>query len=457
MFNFNNSSLAISFGRFESVGLWLWIFIMYTYLILLLSLLFSIHSLSKSQKLYQLRALFLLFSVVILFFGSIFLMTVLRLVPTYVTPVIVLSIANFLTWINPSKLQIEDIMPVAHDAIIESMSDSIIVLDDSNRVMNLNPSAENLFGKSTEDVIGKKIDQVWNQWSKISKTKLDKATLDIEGKNRVYEITISPIIDRSGRIGLRTIILRDITERIEIENAIRDAEEEKVRLQIRDKFISAATYELRTPLVSIKGYMDRILEGKGGRIPKLAKIELDIVKRNTERLLSLTDDLLDIRRIESGKIIVNLEPLDFQEVLEHCIKEIQPFIKEKKQTLKIKIQKVHLPIIGDKIRLSQALMNILNNASKFTPKYGEIKLKVEKKSYYFKIEVSDTGIGVRKKDLERIFEPFANIKRGTYIKGTGLGLSVTKGLIEGHGGKIWAESQGEDKGAVFIFTLPKME
>ncbi|WP_455276200.1 sensor histidine kinase [[Eubacterium] cellulosolvens] len=123
----------------------------------------------------------------------------------------------------------------------------------------------------------------------------------------------------------------------------------------------------------------------------------------------------------------------------------------------MKVPKGRLFIQGDSIRLSQALINLLNNASKFTPERGKIELSVENMKESIQVQVKDSGIGIRKKDLERIFEPFANIKKPNYIKGTGLGLSLTKGFVEAHGGKIWVESSGEGKGAEFTFTLPKVE
>lgn len=102
-------------------------------------------------------------------------------------------------------------------------------------------------------------------------------------------------------------------------------------------------------------------------------------------------------------------------------------------------------------------MNLLNNASKFVPEGGKITLSAEEKKDTIQTQVSDTGIGIREEDLERVFQPFTDIKKSIYIKGTGLGLSVTKGIVEAHGGKIWADSPGVDKGSIFTFTLPRME
>ena len=165
--------------------------------------------------------------------------------------------------------------------------------------------------------------------------------------------------------------------------------------------------------------------------------------------------MLELRRMESGKLELNKEPMDFQKTIEHCIEEIRPLIKDKKQMLDVVSPNQPLIVNGDRVRLSQVLMNLLSNANKFTPEGGKILLNV-KVNQKIHVELSDTGIGIRKQDLEQVFEPFSAITKPTYIPGTGLGLSVTKGFIEAHGGKIWVNSQGEGKGSTFTFELPKI-
>jgi PAS domain S-box-containing protein len=236
-----------------------------------------------------------------------------------------------------------------------------------------------------------------------------------------------------------------------------DITDEKQMDEMRDRFISAVTHELRTPLISISGYLDLVLAGESGAIPSEVKSNLEVVKRNTDRLTSLTDDLLDIQRLQSGKLQVNLQPIDLREIIDHATSEIRPFIKAKKQRFNVAVPKKPLPILGDPVRLSQVLMNLLSNASKFTPEGGTIRLTISDDKLLIVAKVADTGIGLRREDLTRVFEPFAAIKKPTHIKGTGLGLSVTNGLVEAHMGRIWAESPGEGKGATFTFALPKRE
>jgi PAS domain S-box-containing protein len=251
-------------------------------------------------------------------------------------------------------------------------------------------------------------------------------------------------------------VIRDAAGKpVEVLGYWSDVTGERQVEEMRDRFMSAVTHELRTPLVSIMGYLDVVLAGESGPVSTEVKSNLEVVKRNADRLTSLTDDLLDIQRLQSGKLQVNLEPIDLREIIEHSASEIKPFTKAKKQRFKVAVPRKPLPILGDPVRLSQVLMNLLGNASKFTPEGGEIRLMVKDAKEMIVVKVADTGIGIRKEDLTRVFEPFAAIKKPAHIKGTGLGLSVTKGLVEAHTGKIWAESPGEGKGSTFVFGLLK--
>jgi PAS domain S-box-containing protein len=259
-----------------------------------------------------------------------------------------------------------------------------------------------------------------------------------DGSIRHVEVHMSSIGDNN------LVSLVDLTERKRIE-------------EMKDSFMSAVTHELRTPLTSIKGYLDFVLSGESGPVSIEVESNLEVVKRNTDRLTSLTDELLDIQRLQSGKLQVNLEPIDFTEITRHAASEIKPFIQAKKQRFSVTVPKRPSWIFGDTVRLSQVLMNLLSNASKFTPEGGEIRLTVEDDKSSIVVKVADTGIGLRREDITAVFEPFAAIKKPTDIKGTGLGLSVTKGLVEAHMGRIWAESPGEGRGATFTFTLPKQE
>jgi signal transduction histidine kinase len=182
---------------------------------------------------------------------------------------------------------------------------------------------------------------------------------------------------------------------------------------------------------------------------------LEVIKRNTDRLFNLVNDLLDVQRIESGKLGLKLETFDFRQVLNHCTEEMLPIFNQKSQRITVDAPLGSLDLKGDRLRLTEILTNMLNNATKFTPDGGEVSVRVERDNEFLRVFVHDTGIGIDKADLERVFEPFSSIPKPTYIKGTGLGMSLAKRLIEAHGGRIWVDSPGIGEGTTFAFELPR--
>ena len=360
--------------------------------------------------------------------------------------------------------------------MFETTGTATVIIEDDRMISMVNNEFTKLSGYLREEVQGKMSMERF-----ILKEDLDRVR-DYH-RSRIMDPDFAPknyqfhFIDRQGEVkgimatvtvipGTRKVIasLLDITElekikeTMKIKDAVLATSINRAReMEMKERFISVATHELRTPLISIKGYVDYILSGKQEAVPDKIKSSLTVVKRNTDRLLQLTNDLLDIRRLQSGRLELSLEPLDYLKVVDHCLKEIKPFVDEKKQILHIEVPEHSLPTQGDRIRLSQVVMNLLNNSIKFTPERGKITLKVKDEGNMIKTQVTDTGIGIQKEDLERVFKLFATIKKPTYFKGTGIGLSVSKDLVEAHGGKIWAESEGEGKGATFTFTLPKKE
>ena len=236
-------------------------------------------------------------------------------------------------------------------------------------------------------------------------------------------------------------IIHDITERKQME-------------ELKDRFISAVTHELRTPLVSIKGYTDYLLTGKLGSLSPKVESSIRTVKDASDRLLDLTNNLLDYRRLALGKFELNPEPIDMKDIVKTCIREIHPTIENKSQRLEVQVGEESLPVNGDRTRLIQVVMNLLDNATKFTGENGKVTLRVGREAGFAKLVVSDNGIGIKDDDLARVFEPFAAIQKPSHIPGTGLGLSVAKGLVEAHGGNFRAESAGLGKGATFTIMIP---
>ena len=257
--------------------------------------------------------------------------------------------------------------------------------------------------------------------------------------------------------------LRRLSRTEELEKLVQERTEELIKLnqqlqeldKLKNNFIRTATHELRTPLTSIMGYLELVDDETIRDAPDEAKQYLDIVKRNTERLQGLTDDLLDQQRLESGQLELNKQPTEIRALITNVVQEMSPLFASKKQRLELELPDTMSEAVIDPQRIAQALFNLLSNAWKFSQENTTITIKAEEDKDNFKITVKDQGIGIRKDDLLKLFTPFPQIDRPIVSeKSTGLGLSITKSLILLHGGEIWVESDGINKGSVFTFKVP---
>ncbi len=228
--------------------------------------------------------------------------------------------------------------------------------------------------------------------------------------------------------------------------------------QMKDDFVSSVSHELRSPLTSIKGYVDFILMGKSGPINEKQLQYLTIVKNNTARLANFINDILDLAKIEAQRIELIKEPINIASLM----REMAIFFRPQSEETKVKIEvscEEDLPrVYVDTDKIRQVFTNLISNAFKFTSEGGIITLFAKRTDDSF-IEcwVKDTGIGISPEDAKKIFDKFTQIKKSQSsvrkVKGTGLGLTIVKGIIETHGGRIWVESQ-IGKGSTFKFTLP---
>jgi len=223
----------------------------------------------------------------------------------------------------------------------------------------------------------------------------------------------------------------------------------------KSEFMASMSHELRTPLNSIIGFTDVILEGISGEINEKQDKYLKNVKTSAMHLLDLINDVLDIAKIESGKIDLNIEDVKISEITNQINTMLKPIYEKK--NLKFEIQKFEKEIVirVDRLRFKEILFNLLSNAVKFT-KEGKVMLEISDDENYWKFDIIDTGIGINEEDFDLIFQDFKRImsKEVALIEGTGLGLSLTKRLIEFHGGNISFSSQ-LGKGSTFTFTIPK--
>lgn len=233
--------------------------------------------------------------------------------------------------------------------------------------------------------------------------------------------------------------------------------EELKRLnKMKSDFVSAVSHELRTPLTSIKGYASILMAGKLGEVSPAQKERLEKIDKHSNNLARLVNNMLDIARIESGKVQMIIKETSIKEMMDSVLDLIAPQAKEKDISIKLNIKTKTDKIKVDSGQIERVFVNLLSNSIKFTPDKGKITISSEDKKDSIEFGVEDTGIGISEEDAKKVFEEFfrADNAMDQKIKGTGLGLSLVKKIVEAHKGSIWVESK-LGKGTRFSFSIPK--
>ena len=263
-----------------------------------------------------------------------------------------------------------------------------------------------------------------------------------EHESLVVKVSVSAVVDSAGEYIGRVIALRDVTSEREIAD-------------MKNEFVSTVSHELRTPLTSIKGYVDLILDGSAGDINEMQREFLGIVKENSARLVELINEMLDISRIESGRVHLRVEPMSVAESVEGAVETFRAVLTQTGRTVDVHVPG-HLPVVvADRARVGQVLINLLSNALKYSPNGGDIEVSASHHGDFVEVSVSDHGLGIGKEDLKRLFTKFYRVDSAMTreIGGTGLGLSICKNIIELLGGEITVKSK-LGSGSTFAFTLP---
>jgi len=232
-------------------------------------------------------------------------------------------------------------------------------------------------------------------------------------------------------------------------------EELKRATQLKSEFLANMSHELRTPLNVIIGFSQLMMDKVPGKINEEQRQCLSDILDSSQRLLSLVNEVLDLSRIESGKMEFKLENVAPAEVIESLARTMMPMLTSRKQSLDIEIEEGFPTVHVDEGRLEQVLLNLVTNSSKFTPDGGRLKIEAVRNGDWCRVSVIDNGIGIKKEDQERIFEPFCWLDNPLTKEknGTGLGLALVETIVEKYGGQIWVESE-YGKGSRFTFTLP---
>ncbi|MFH0827130.1 MAG: GAF domain-containing sensor histidine kinase [Candidatus Omnitrophota bacterium] len=233
-------------------------------------------------------------------------------------------------------------------------------------------------------------------------------------------------------------------------------EEVKMISRRKTDFVSSVTHELRTPLTSIKGYAAILLSEKLGAVPPPLKERLEKINRHSDELAQFVNDLLDISRIESGRVSMEQKPHDLKSIMEEAMDLLSDLIKEKQIGFSYNIPQEAQSVYVDRSQIKRVLINLIHNAIKFTPSDGKITVSCTNIDHEVRIDVQDSGYGIPDSSADKIFEEFYRVDNpiNQQVKGSGLGLALVKNIIEAHKGKIWVKSK-LGNGSTFSFTLPK--
>ncbi len=355
------------------------------------------------------------------------------------------------------------------DTVLNTVVDGIISIDHKGTVLAFNPAAERIFGYTTDEVIGQNVkmlmpesdskqhDSYISNYLKTGDAKVIGIGREVtaqrkDGTTFPIELGINEVqlADERFFVG----ITRDISERKAFEESLKAAKEEAEKANAyKSQFLANMSHELRTPLHTMTGFVESIME-KIDTMPKEKQLQyLELVHSSSERLLLLINDLLDLAKLESGMMKFTLAQHNLRTVITASISEVNKLIEEKRLHVSCDIDG-EMPLVFDRERMVQVVINLISNAAKFTPEEKRIDIRVSTTAGKVVLEVADQGVGVPEEELEAVFDKFIqSSKTKTEAGGTGLGLSICREIMQAHQGRIWAENN-TNGGASFFVEFP---
>ena len=357
-------------------------------------------------------------------------------------------------------LRVEQVEAAKNQAILESIADGVLVADEAGVITVANLATSQILDVNREQLLGRGVRELsgiygpsgdkWinaiQKWARNPEDVAERAVLEdqITVEEKVINVLLSPVFARNRFFGTVSIF-RDITQAVEVD-------------RIKSEFVSTVSHELRTPMTSIKGYADLILMGVAGKLSPSQSQYVEVIKDNADRLSVLVNDLLDISRIETGKVELDLRSMDVGKVVQDVVNShLAGRIQHEAKTINASVEVVGtLPQVrGDVARVTQILTNLVDNAFNYTLEGGRIRVRAEAVDGHVAVSVADTGIGISPEDLPKIFDRFyrADDDEVQRISGTGLGLAIVNSLVEMHGGVLEVNSK-PGRGSIFSFTLP---
>ena len=325
-------------------------------------------------------------------------------------------------------------------AVLEQMTDGVLIADAQGIIQFANPAAGRLF--QTSQLVNRSVTEVIRHhqlveaWRRCQHTRqMQSETVEVPTRHQYLQLVVVPDQHSSGSL----LLAQDLTRIRRLETVRRD-------------FISNLSHELRTPLASLKALTETLQDGALDD-PPAARRFIDQIQIEVDALSQMVSELLELSRIESGRLSLDLQPVSPFDLLTSACKRMKLQAERAGLTLRVECAKDLPRVMVDAQRLEQVLVNLIHNAVKYTKPGGEVVLGAEAGPGEVRCAVRDTGIGIPADDVPRIFERFYRVEKSRSGSGTGLGLSIAKHIVEAHKGKIWAESV-EGQGSTFYFTLP---
>ncbi|GAB1470677.1 GAF domain-containing protein [Chloroflexota bacterium] len=359
-------------------------------------------------------------------------------------------------------LRQEQVEKSRSQAILEAVADGVLVTGADNRISFVNSSITRVLGVDDTQLLGKSLDGLaglfgkssvdWTRtirlWSEDPSTYMpgEMFSEQIELDNgRIVLVHLAPVISSNDLLGTVSIF-RDITREVEVD-------------RLKSEFVATVSHELRTPMTAIKGYVDILTMGAAGGLNENQMHFLEVVRNNIDRLNILVSDLLDISRIESGRVELEQGAVNLQDIAEEVVTEVlrRSQNEQKPVALSLDAPKNLPKVQGDSARIRQIISNLINNAFNYTSENGTILVNIRSDDGELQVDVQDSGIGIRPEDQGRIFDRFYRGENPLVLAtpGTGLGLPIVRQLVEMHNGRIWMKSTGvPGEGSTFSFTLP---
>jgi PAS domain S-box-containing protein len=373
----------------------------------------------------------------------------------------------------------------AADNIIANMNEFLILLNEEAQIEYANSHVLNFLGYKDKELAGKKFGMLMalgDDFNNMLKSVLTKGAYRFpefylkkkDGSRSPVVFSVALLKEMGDVVGF-VCVASDISEVKKAEETLKESYDRLKELDdLKSNFTSVVSHELRTPLTSIKGFLQFLLNGIAGPVNAQQREYLDIIKNNSERLLSLINDLLDMSKMESGKFTVDRVPSAVKPLLERCVKDVRSLSDAKNITISVETSEPGAVLNIDPYRISQAVINLLSNAIKFSQKNSAItaafstvdlggmrlpahvKPRDLKPGNYGLIVIKDLGLGIEADKLVKVFDRFYQVENANTRKtpGTGLGLNIVRNIVEQHNGIVWAESEGPGKGSEFKILLP---